>query len=187
MLKTQKSFEMMSVFQSEIGNIFDLQFSMSDDYIRFKIKSDSIPKDNYDWTRISAGETSNQEVKFIGISEKNGIIAEYKHEQFVIKKSWIISFEGKKSNPHLKQILSLENINLDNLNTIENILKETNSICFEKNDSIIMIRYAGHWGENYNYVSPIADFNPNNNWNKLSEKWYSFHYKDGLFCGYTDW
>ncbi len=186
-VKNSKGFEKIREFQSELGNISDLQFSKTDDYIRFKIKSDSLPTENYDWTRISAGETSINDLKYIGISEKDSIVTEYENEKFTVGKPWIISYDGKKSNPELKQILSLKNIDLENLNTIKKLLKETNSIGFEKNDSIIKLTYAGHWGESYNYVTPIKNLSRNENWEELSEKWYSFHYVNGLFCGYTDW
>ncbi|MCK0158917.1 hypothetical protein MWU65_17145 [Cellulophaga sp. F20128] len=185
--KNSKGFDMISEYQSEFGNISDLQFSKTDDYIRFEIKSDSFPTDIYDWIQISAGEMTNTDLKFLSTSENDSIVTEFENEKFTIGKPWVIYFEGRKSNPDLKQILSLKNIDLENLNSIEKILKETNTIAFEKNDSIIKLRYAGHWGENYNYVTPIKNISSTENWDGLSEKWYSFHYVNGLFCGYTDW
>jgi hypothetical protein len=185
--KNSKGFEMVREFQSELGNISDLQFSRTDNYIRFEIKSDSFPADIYDWIHVSAGETSQTDIKFIGISEKDSIVAEYENEQFKIGKPWVISFEGKKSNPDLKQILSLKNIDLEDLNTIQILLNATNSIGFEKNDSIVKLQYAGHWGESYNYVLPIKNLNQSVGFKKISENWYSLHYQNGLFCGYTDW
>lgn len=185
--KNSKGFEKIRELQSELGNISDLQFSTTDDYIRFEIKSDSLPMDNYDWIRIYAGKTTNTDLKFIGLNGRDSIITEFDNERFTVGKRWLISFEGRKSNPDLKQILSLKKIDLEHLNTIEELLKETNSIAFEKNDSIIKLLYAGHWGESYNYITPIKNLSKNESWDKLSEKWYSFHYINGLFCGYTDW
>jgi len=185
--KNSKGFDKISEYQSEFGNISDLQFSKTDDYIRFEIKSDSFPTDIYDWIQISAGETTNTDLKFLSTTENDSIVTEFENEKFTVGKPWVIYFEGGKSNPDLKQILSLKNIDLENLNNIEKILKETNTIAFEKNDSIIKLRYAGHWGENYNYVTPIKNISSTENWDELSEKWYSFHYVNGLFCGYTDW
>lgn len=186
-VKNSKGFEMISKYQSEFGNIWDLQFSKTDDYIRFEIKSDSFSTDIYNWNRISAGETTKGDVKFLGVTKEDSILTKFNNEQFTVGKPWVISFHGKKSNPDLKPILSLGNISLENFNTIEKLLKETNSIAFEKNDSTIMLRYAGHRGESYNYVTAVKNISPKENWNKLSEKWYSFHYKSPLFCGYTDW
>lgn len=180
-------FDQINEYQSQFGNISNLQFSETDDHIHFEIKSDSFPNDINDWVRIAAGETTNMDLKFLAIAKNDSILIEFENEKITVGKPWVISFEGGKSNPDLKQILSLKNINLENLNTIEKFLKETNSIAFEKNDSIIKLRYAGHWGENYNYLTPIRSLTNNESWDKLSEKWYSFHYKNGLFCGYTDW
>ena len=185
--KNSKGFKIVGKLPSELGNISELQFSKSDDYIRFEIKSDSSPIDNFDWIHISAGETSSFDTKFIEVSANNDIIVQYENEQFPIESPWIISFKGKRTNPDLKQILSLKKLDLETLTIIEKLLNQTNTIAFEKNDSIIKLRYAGHWGENYNYVTPIKNLSANQNWEKLSENWYSFHYLSGLFCGYTDW
>ena len=186
-VKNSKGFEKIIALQSELINISDLQFSQTDDYIRFEIKSDSLPTDDYDLFQIYAGKETNNTLKYIGISEKDSIIIEYENEIFKVGEPWVISFNGKKSDPELKQILSLKKIDLEYLNTIEKLLRETNSIAFEKNDSIIKLRYAGHWSENYNYITPVKNLSKNENWDKLSKNWYSSHFKNELFCGFTDW
>ena len=182
-----KFFQIINEIKSGIGNISHLQFSKTGDYLEFEIKSDSFTDMNYDQLPVSAGETSNQDLKFIKISDDKNIIAKYANEEIVVEKPWSIEYKGKKTNPDLEQILSLKNLNIKKLEIIEDVLNGTNTIQFEKNDSLIIIRYAGHWGESYNYVTPLKNLNERRNWKKLSEQWYSSHYIDGLFCGYTNW
>ncbi len=125
-------------------------------------------------------------IQDIVFSDSNRIFL-YLEDTVVSKENCTIFFRGTKQDPFIEKLLAYSGTSLQQLNVIEQKLKEINCIGFGKNRNLLTIRYRGHWGESYNYVRPLKEgLIPGNSY-QLENNFYWEHFEFGLFCGWTDW
>lgn len=181
----QNSFKEILTFSKQFSKLENLEFK-ENGLVRFQVYDNSLDRTNYDPNFIIIGENSIFEVLDINFLENNDF--EVILEDTVLSlENWIIDFEGKMSDPLIKKLLSYNEISLDQLQQLNKKLNQINCHGFDKNDNLITIRFIGHWGESFNYLIPLTDQTKRVVWNKLSDNYYWEHYRNPLFCDWTDW
>ncbi len=181
------AFKKIDLIKPALGKIYELEFRKNQDYIQFQIQSDSLAIRHTGAQLINIGNSEGPAWEFVELKKDNSILVSLEGNLTLIEKRWVIHFAGPRSHPNLKDILALQNINLKDLDLLEEIINETHCLAFEKNDSIIKLRFAGHLLDSFNYAFLLGNQKPNSNWKKLSEPWFHFYYQSGLYCGFTDW
>lgn len=154
--------------------------------IHFQIYDSIQDRNAFENDFISIGNNSSSNVSDIQFKDNNNILV-ISDDQAFTSDSWTIDFQGEIGNPLVEKLLSYNNISLEQLKELEEKLGKINCQGFDKTDSLITIRFAGHWGESFNYLFPLTDKSDNKQWNKLADNFYWGHYQNGLFCGWTDW
>jgi hypothetical protein len=137
---------------------------------------------------LSLGKHSYFNINYVKLLDSNEIEYSFEsQESEILKQNWSIEYRGKFQNKHFKELLRYNNISESEIKEIELALNKIECIGLNKTDSLITIRYLGHWGESFDYLIPLTNKIDTDNWNKISTQFYSHHCKNDLFCGWTDW
>lgn len=155
-------------------------------YVSFQVYDTLLDRTSFDNNFISIGDNPPFEVSDIEFLDNNAIEVSSGEEVFTFE-NWVVDFYGKTNDPLVKELLAYNDITTDQLHQLRQKLDRIDCNGYDKNDSLITIRYVGHWGESYNYIIPLDIKFDNNNWNKLATNYYWEHCQNGLFCGWTDW
>ncbi|MGB5927073.1 MAG: hypothetical protein WBH03_02810 [Cyclobacteriaceae bacterium] len=178
--KNRDDFDKLLIF----SKVFHIELR-ENGQISFQVYDTSLDRksiDNY----INIDDSSIFDVKDIEFSDHNSTLV-LSGEQTLTFDKWIIDFEGEMNNPIVEKLLSYNKISTEELKELKKNLEKINCSAFDRNDSLITIRYEGHWGESFNYLFPLTHKAENNNWNKLEDNYYWEYYQNALFCGWTDW
>lgn len=165
-------------------NMFSVEFR-ENEHISFQVYNTSLDRFSID-NIIIIDNSSVLDVKDIEFLDNNSTLVLSGEQTFTYDK-WIIDFEGELNNPIVEKLLSYYNISPEELKELKKNLDKINCSAFDRNDSLISIRYAGHWGEGFNYLFPLTHKAENNNWKKLEDNYYWEYYQNDLFCDLTDW
>jgi len=183
--ENQDKFDDLLIFSKQIKRLESVEFR-ENGQINFQVYDTSLNRTSLDNNFISIGDNSIfdvTDIEFLG----NNSIEVFSGDQAFVYDNWIIDFEGEINNPLVNTLLSYNKINPAELKELKQKLYKIDCYGFGKNDSLITIRYTGHWGESFNYLIPITDKTHKADWNKLEDNYYWEHYRNGLFCGWTDW
>ncbi|MDP1816747.1 MAG: hypothetical protein Q8K92_20000 [Leadbetterella sp.] len=176
----RQSFEELRDFSKKLGMLRNLEFEGNGN-ICFEVY-DSLMNGNTTVANfIFAGEDSD-----IVFLENNEILSFSASGRFTCK-DWRIEFLGDKSHYTVERLLAYNGNTIDELNQLEQKLEDINCEGFDKDKNAIAIRFAGHFGEGFEYIIPLTDTLNVENWNKLTDDFYWIHFSQPMFCGWTDW
>ena len=183
--KNQDKFGDLLTFSKQINRLESVEFT-ENGQISFQVYDTSLDRNSLDNYFISIGDNATFDVTDIEFVDNNSIEV-FSGDQAFVYDNWIIDFKGETNNPLVNKLLSYNKINPAELKELKQKLDKIDCDGYDKNDSLITIRYMGHWGESFNYLIPITQRVNNEDWNKLEGNYYWEHYHNGLFCGWTDW
>lgn len=185
--KNSAVFDKIDSLKPNLGEIFDLKFHDYQDFIQFRIQSDSANINQWDIRTLTLDEENLPLWKFYFLNKTTSLFGMHDEEIFMIPKPWTINFSESRTHSTGLALLAIQNYKLEDLEQIEEILRESNCLAFEKNDSVIKLRFAGHQMDNFNYILPLPGIEPHPKWKKLSHQWFYLCQQSGLYCGETDW
>lgn len=181
----QDSFDDMLTFSKQLSRLENVEFREKGE-ISFKVYDTLINRTTFNSNFISIGNNSTFDVSDIEFLDSNAI--EVFSEGRTLKvDNWGVDFEGKINDSIVKKLLAYNNISVNQLKQLKQKLGKIDCIGYDKNDSLLTIRYLGHWGESFNYLIPLTNKFDAQNLNKLAGNYYWEHYQNELFCEWTDW
>ena len=178
-------FNDLLTFSKQLSRLESVEFG-ENRQVSFQVYDTLLDRTTLENNFITIGDNSTVEVSDIDFIDSNSIKVKSGDETFLFN-NWIVDYEGELDSPIVKKILAYNNISIDQLKQLNQKLGNINCNGFHKTDSLITIRFVGHWGESFNYLFPLTKKPNNEYWNKLTANYYWEHYQNGLFCGWTDW
>jgi len=180
-----EDFEDLVTFSRELGTLENLEFYKTG-IIRFDLR-DSLLIDSLlsDTNIINVDDDELDVIENLRFTDSTLFIKSSESESTY--KNWMIWYRGRIDNPSVEKLLAYNQITLEQLSQLKNKLDKIKCEAFSKTDSLLTIRYAGHSGECFNYIVPLKPIKISDEWVKLADNYYWEHYRNGLFCGWSDW
>ena len=135
---------------------------------------------------MNIGKYSSDSIQDITFSDSNTLLVSYLDTSILLH-NWVIDFDGNVHNPLVGKLLAYDNTTINQLKQLKPLLQKINCSHFDKDENLIRVRYAGHWGESFDYIIPITNTVNKGSLNNLSDNYYWEHRLSELFCGLTDW
>jgi len=179
------SFQDLIAFSQNFSRLEGVEFR-NNGQIRFQVYDTLLDREALDNNFISIGDNPTFEISNLEFVDSNAVEVTSGDQTFQLN-NWILDFEGDISHVMVNKLLSYNNANTDLLEQLKQKLDNVNCFAYDHNDSLLTIRYVGHWGEGFNYLFPFTHNAEKTHWNELIDNFYWEHYQHDLFCGWTDW